>query len=33
MQLAGGLLTGKYSKADIDKEQAGRFWTGGWAKL
>lgn len=35
LQLAGGLLSGRYSKADIDKEQEGRFWTigGKWAKM
>lgn len=27
MQLAGGLLSGRYSKADMEKEQEGRFWT------
>lgn len=33
--LAGGLLTGRYKKADMEKEQEGRFWTvgGKWTKM
>ena len=34
-QLAGGLLSGRYSSADIDKQPEGRFWTvgGRWSKV
>ncbi len=33
-QLAGGLLTGRYSREDTKRQPEGRFWTvgGKWAK-
>lgn len=33
-QLAGGLLSGRYRMAEMDKPSDGRFWTvgGDWAK-
>ena len=34
MQLAGGMLTGKYSRADSVSQPEGRFWAAGnWAEV
>ena len=35
LQLAGGLLSGRYKMEDMDKPADGRFWSvgGKWAKM